>query len=288
MGELGKHKIREKIGFIGGGNMARALCEGIIKKGLVQFSQIYVSGPHIENLTWWKDKGANVTNQNGEVVQQADIVFLAVKPGILPTAIANVLDTLSVPVKSKLFVSILAGIALEQLENVLNSVDDSARVIRVMPNTPMMVGEGVSVFSPGTRATPHDIEVVKSILEVSGICKQVPESMINAAGSVSGSGPAFIYLIIEAFADAGVKEGIPRQMAIEMAAQTALGAAKMVLETGKHTAVLRDEVCSAGGTTIEGIFALEKGGVRGAIMNAVEATNKKSVELGSKHHIKKH
>ncbi|CAG9769552.1 unnamed protein product [Ceutorhynchus assimilis] len=278
------NKIKEKIGFIGGGNMAKAICEGIIKKGLVNFQQIYVSGPHIENLTWWSENKAHVSTENGHVVQEADIIFLAMKPHVLPSAIANVYETVPLPVKSKLFVSVLAGIKLEQLNNVLSPLEECPRIIRTMPNTPMMVGEGCTVFSPGSKATPHDIQLVKTILEVSGVCKQVPESMIDAIGALSGSGPAFIYLIIEALADAGVKQGIPRAMAIELAAQTTLGGAKMVLETGKHTAVLKDEVCSPGGTTIAGVHALESGGVRAALFNAVEAAAKKSAELGQKKH----
>nr|CAH7716323.1 unnamed protein product [Callosobruchus chinensis] len=160
--------------------------------------------------------------------------------------------------KPKLFVSVLAGVTMEQLEN----CQLEARIIRVMPNTPMMVGEGCTVFSPGPKATEHDIKIVKSILSVSGVCKQVPESLINAVGALSGSGPAFVYLMIEALADGGVKMGIPRAMALEFASQTVLGAAKMVKDTGKHPAELRDEVCSPGGTTITGIHAMERGGVR--------------------------
>lgn len=274
--------IKEKIGFIGGGNMAKAICEGMIQKGLVVFKQIYVSGPNIENLTWWVEKGANVYTQNGRVVEHADVIFLAMKPHVLPSAIANVHETLNLPVKSKLFVSILAGVTLEQLENVLSPLEECARIIRVMPNTPIMVGEGCAAFCPGSKATPHDIQLVKTILQLSGVCKQVPESMINPICALVGSGPAFVYLIIEALADAGVKQGIPRAMAIEMAAQTTLGAAKMVLDTGKHTAVLRDEVCSPGGTTIAGIHALETGGVRGTLFNAVEAAAKRANELGQK------
>ncbi|ENN71742.1 hypothetical protein D910_02110, partial [Dendroctonus ponderosae] len=249
---------------------------------LAQYQQIIVSGPHIENLSWWIERGVTAYTENGRVVDEADVIFLAMKPHILPSAIANVHETLALPVKSKLFVSVLAGIQLEQLENVLSPLEECARIIRVMPNTPMMVGEGCTAFCPGIRATPHDIILVKNILEVSGVCKQVPEAMINAIGALAGSGPAFVYLIIEALADAGVKQGIPRAMAIEMAAQTTLGAAKMVLSTGKHTAVLKDEVCSPGGTTIAGIHALESGGVRASLFNAVEAAAKRSAELGQK------
>nr|CAI5827767.1 unnamed protein product [Callosobruchus analis] len=248
--------IPEKIGFIGGGNMAKAICEGIVSKGLVKYSQINVSGPNMESLVTWKERGAHISLENGVTVEQSDIIFLSMKPHILPCAIANMYDTLkSVSPKPKLFVSVLAGVTMEQLENVLCQLE--ARIIRVMPNTPMMVGEGCTVFSPGPKATEHDIQIVKTILSVSGVCKQVPESLINAVGALSGSGPAFVTL-----ADGGVKMGIPRAMALEFASQTVLGAAKMVKDTGKHPAELRDEVCSPGGTTITGIHAMERGGVR--------------------------
>nr|CAH7716320.1 unnamed protein product [Callosobruchus chinensis] len=275
--------ISEKIGFIGGGNMAKAICEGMVSKGLVKYSQINVSGPNMENLVTWKDKGAHVSIENGVIVEESDIIFLSMKPHILPCAIVNMYNTLkSASPKPKLFVSVLAGVTMEQLENVLCQLE--ARIIRVMPNTPMMVGEGCTVFSPGPKATEHDIKIVKSILSVSGVCKQVPESLINAVGALSGSGPAFVYLMIEALADGGVKMGIPRAMALEFASQTVLGAAKMVKDTGKHPAELRDEVCSPGGTTITGIHAMERGGVRAALMDAIEAATKRSEELGAKKH----
>ncbi|EEZ98115.1 pyrroline-5-carboxylate reductase 3 [Tribolium castaneum] len=274
-------RLNETIGFIGGGNMAKAIAEGIVKKGLVDYKQLVVSGPRDGSLEYWRGLGSKTTTQNGDVVCDADIIFLAVKPHILPSAVANIYETMKKPVKGKLFVSILAGITLEALENCLATLEGS-RVIRVMPNTPMMVGEGCTVFCPGQRASDDDIALVKTLLETSGVCKQVPESLINAVGALAGSGPAFVYLMIEALSDGGVKMGIPRAMATNFAAQTVLGAAKMVLESGKHTGVLKDEVCSPGGTTITGIHALEKGGVRGAIMDAVEAAAKKSAELGQK------
>ncbi|KAI4457850.1 pyrroline-5-carboxylate reductase [Holotrichia oblita] len=270
------------IGFIGAGNMAKSICEALVRKG-VRYSQIYVSGPHEDKLELWRQKGANVSTENGKVAEEAEVIFLAVKPHILAAAIANIYDTITVPNKAtnKLFVSILAGVKLDALEKTLSRIEGS-RVIRVMPNTPMMVGEGCAVYCPGQQATDFDILLVKTILELSGICQLVPESMIDAIGALAGCGPAFIYLIIEAMSDGGVKMGVPRQMATSFAAQTVLGAAKMVLETKKHTGVLKDEVCSPGGTTIAGIHALEAGGVRAAIMNAIEAATKKSEELGHK------
>ncbi|XP_023019575.1 pyrroline 5-carboyxlate reductase [Leptinotarsa decemlineata] len=282
--EISSKSISEKIGFIGGGNMAKAICEGIVNKGLLKYDQVYVSGPNLNNLSVWKEKGAQIFTENGKVVEHADVIFLAVKPHILPTAIANMFDTLNEnSLNSKLFISILAGTPIEKLENVLSKLHGS-RVIRVMPNTPMMVGEGCTVFSPGQRATDRDIELVRTLLSVTGVCKEVPESLINAVGALSGSGPAFVYLMIEALADGGVKMGISRQLAIEFAAQTVLGAAKMVKESGKHTGQLKDEVCSPGGTTITGIHALERGGVRAAFMDAIECATKKSIEMSEKRH----
>ncbi|KAG5879685.1 hypothetical protein JTB14_021486 [Gonioctena quinquepunctata] len=276
--------LAEKIGFIGGGNMAKAICEGIVNKGLIKYNQVFVSGPRLNNLASWKEKGAHTFAENGRVVEESDIIFLSVKPHILPTAMANMFDTFSdKPLNSKLFVSILAGTPIEKLENVLSKLHGS-RVIRVMPNTPMMVGEGCTVFSPGQRATDTDIEIVKTLLSVTGVCKEVPESLINAVGALAGSGPAYIYLVIEALADGGVEMGIPRAMAIEFAAQTVLGAAKMVKETGRHTGQLKDEVCSPGGTTITGIHALESGGVRAAFMDAIQRSTRKAQEMSEKKH----
>lgn len=272
--------IKQKLGFIGGGNMSSAICEGMVRKGRTKYSQIYVSSPRLETLEPWKIKGANVTTDNGTVVNEADVIFLAVKPHILPVAVAAMFDSCT-PSKAanKLFISILASVTLEALENTLCGIEGS-RVIRVMPNTPLVVGEGCVVYCPGQQATEGDIALVKSIFEVSGVCQLVPESMINGIGALSGSGPAYVYLVIEALSDGAVKMGIPREMATQFAAQTVLGSAKMVLDSGKHTGVLKDEVCSPGGTTIAGVHALERGGVRAAFMDAIEAAVNRCAELG--------
>ncbi|CAH1994112.1 unnamed protein product [Acanthoscelides obtectus] len=258
---VGNIALHRKIGFIGGGNMAKAICEGIVSKGLVEYSQIHVSGPNMTNLVSWRDEGAHVYTQNGAIVDECDVIFISVKPHKLAGAIANMYGTLKIPnPRSKLFVSIVAGVTINQLENVLGRI--YARIIRVMPNTPMMVGEGCTVFTPGSKATVHDIKTVETMLSTGGICKQVPESLINAVGALSGSGTAFVYLMIEALVDGGANMGIPRAMALEFATKTVLGSAKMVKQIGKHPAQLKDEVCPSGGTTIAGVHALEKGGVR--------------------------
>jgi len=282
MGDMKDPIIRQKLGFIGGGNMAKAICEGMVRKGLAQYSQIHVSGPRLESLHDWKVRGAHVTTNNGYVVDEANVIFLTVKPHVLPEAVASIFKTYT-PSKAanKLFISVIAGVTLEALENTLSDLEGS-RIIRTMPNTPLLVGEGCTVYCPGQQATEADIALVKSIFEVSGVCQLVPESMINAVCALAGSGPAYIYLIIEALSDGGVKMGIPRAMATKFAAQTVLGSAKMVLETGKHTGALKDETASPGGTTIAGLHALERGGVRAALMDAIEAAVHRCSELAHK------
>lgn len=161
------------------------------------------------------------------------------------------------------------------------SVFEGSRVIRIMPNTPMMVGQGCTAYCPGKNVTDYDISLARAILEATGMCQRVPEVQINAVTAVSGAGPSFAYLLIEALSDGGVRMGMHRDMATKFAAQTILGAATMVLETGKHTGQLKDQVCSAGGATIAGMHELERGGVRGAIMNAVEAAALKAEQLGN-------
>ncbi|XP_049827708.1 uncharacterized protein LOC126266997 isoform X1 [Schistocerca gregaria] len=217
---------------------------------------------------------------HGCVVENSDVIFLAMKPIYLDAALMDIKKTLKQPVSNKLFVSLLAGVPLKVLEEKIHRIVPDARVIRVMPNTPVLVGAGCSVFSCGTTATKKDAEVVKMMLSTGGICQEISESLIDAAGGLSGCGPAYVYLIIEALSDGAVKMGVPRAMATQFASQTVLGAAKMVLETGKHPGQLKDEVCSPGGTTICGIHALEKGGVRSTLMEAVEAATKRAAELG--------
>ncbi|EEZ98116.1 uncharacterized protein LOC663628 [Tribolium castaneum] len=272
-------KIKKKIGFIGDGNMAKALCKSIERRGLINYSQVYVSSPYIKNLNVWKELGANTTTDNTEVAQKSDIVFLAVKPHMLGEILDKIIkDATASPISNKLFVSILAGITLRELEE-KTKVFQGSRVIRVMPNTPVVVGEGYTAYCPGQNVTEEDLSIIKSILEVTGSCQLLPEKMINAVGAISSSGPAFVYLFIEALSDGGVRMGLHREMSTKIAAQTVMGAAKMVLETSKHMGTLKDEVCSAGGTTIAGVHELEKGGVRGSVMNAVEAAAKRADEL---------
>ncbi|XP_057653197.1 pyrroline-5-carboxylate reductase 3 [Diorhabda carinulata] len=272
--------ISQKIGFIGGGNMAKAICEGIVTNGLVTFDQIYVSGPRLKHLGWWIGQGCNTYQENEKVVSEADIIFICVKPHILQTVTSELKSTFSrnkEVLPSKLYVSVLAGISLETLNKELESLH--GRIIRIMPNTSMVVGEGCTLLSPSSSATDADKELVSGIISATGLCKEVPEDYINHLGALTASGSAFIYMVLEALADGAVKMGIPRALATELAAQTILGAGKMARDAGKHTAQLKDEICSPAGTTIQGVHALEKHGIRAAFIEAVEATAKRAVEI---------
>ncbi|XP_022210887.1 pyrroline-5-carboxylate reductase [Drosophila obscura] len=278
-------KLDERIGFIGGGNMAFAIGSGLVRCGIVKPSQVLVSGPHIENLTRWRDLGAVTTDENCEVLEHTDIVFICVKPHILGPCAAQ-LKYKHVPSAkdaNKLIVSVLAGTTLKALEEKFDFIESSGlKVIRTMPNTSMQVGEGCTVYTGNARVTHQDLEKVHLMLNALGLAQQVPEQMIDAVTGLAGCGPAFVYTIIEALADGGVKQGVPRAMALQFAAQTLLGAAKTVLITGKHPAVLRDEVCSPGGSTIVGVHELEKGNLRATLINAVEKATQRSAELGKK------
>ncbi|XP_050499791.1 uncharacterized protein LOC114341626 [Diabrotica virgifera virgifera] len=278
-------ELTEKIGFIGGGNMAKAICEGIATKGLVSYQQVYVSGPRLENLSWWREKGCQVFQDNSRMVKEADVVFICVKPHMFEIAVDQIYNEFynsDSSVVSKLFLSVMAGISLKQLESPLNGSFLQGRIVRIMPNTPMTVGEGCSLFSPGSLATENDVKLVDKLLSATGTCKQVPENLLNAAGALTASGPAFIYMAIEALADGAVKMGVPRDLATGLAAQMTLGAAKMARDAGKHTGQLKDEVCSPGGTTIQGVHALEKGGMRAAFIDAIECASKRAEQLGEK------
>ncbi|XP_033244839.1 pyrroline-5-carboxylate reductase [Drosophila miranda] len=278
-------KLDERIGFIGGGNMAFAIGSGLVRCAIVKPSQVLVSGPHIENLSRWRELGAVTTDDNCKVLEHTDVVFICVKPHILGQC-ASQLKYKHVPSAkdaSKLIVSVLAGTSLKTLEEKFNFMESwGPKVIRTMPNTSMQVGEGCTVYTGNARATHQDLEKVHIMLNALGLAQQVPEQMIDAVTGLAGCGPAFVYTIIEALADGGVKQGVPRAMALQFAAQTLLGAAKTVLITGKHPAVLRDEVCSPGGSTIVGVHELEKGNLRATLINAVEKATQRSTELGKK------
>ncbi|XP_032682096.1 pyrroline-5-carboxylate reductase 1, mitochondrial isoform X2 [Odontomachus brunneus] len=267
-----------KVGFIGGGNMASAIGAGLINK-----DKCWVS-THTDRMhSFWQQLGAHPTLNNCEVLDNCDVVFLAIKPHMLDDVIVNITVRQSdhgskIKYKGKLFISVLAGVTLDVLQNKLELIADFPRIVRSVPNTPLMVGEGITVYC-SQNTTPQDLKMIDTLFSHIGICENVPESLMNAIGGLSGCAPAFAYLIIEALSDGAVRMGVPRLMATKFAAQVLVGAGKMVLETGRHPGQLKDEVCSPGGTTIAGVHAMEVGGVRGSMINAVQAAVKRTSEL---------
>jgi pyrroline-5-carboxylate reductase len=263
------------IGFLGAGKMGTALARGFINAGLATANQIIASDPvEAASAAFAKEVGAKVTSSNAEVLKFASVLLLAVKPDQVGVALADIRGHFT---EKHLLISIAAGVPLSKLEGGLNA---GARVIRVMPNTPALVGASAAAFALGKSALPEDAQLAQKLFSSVGIAFQVKEALLDAVTGLSGSGPAYVYLMIEALSDGGVAAGLPRDVATKLAAQTVLGAAKMVLETGLHPGALKDMVTSPGGTTIEGLHELEKGKVRGALMNAVRAATEKSRKLG--------
>ncbi|MCL6610812.1 MAG: pyrroline-5-carboxylate reductase [Peptococcaceae bacterium] len=263
-----------KLGFLGGGAMAGALLAGLTGSGAVAARDLYVSDVSRERLELLKASlNINILYDNREVVRLADIIILAVKPGIVLSVLREAAGELK---PGQTVISIAAGVPLGSLES---AAGGEAAVVRVMPNTPALVGEGASAVCPGTRAGSRDVERALAVFNAVGRAVEVPESMMDAVTGLSGSGPAYMFVILEALADAGLRMGLPRNVAVLLAAQTMLGAAKMLLETGRHPGQLKDMVTTPGGTTIEGLYTLERRGLRGALMEAVEAAAARSREL---------
>lgn len=253
--------------------MATALARGFVAAGLAAPRQLVASDPLAEALARFvEETGGEAAEGNAEVAKAADVLFLAVKPQHMQTALADLRPLTG----GRLVVSVAAGITLGTLAAGLT---EGTRLIRVMPNTPALVGRGAAGYCLGPGATVEDGVLVGRLLGAVGRAWQVDERLLDAVTGLSGSGPAFVYLVIEALGDGGVRMGLPRHVAIGLAAQTVLGAAEMVLGTGEHPAVLKDQVASPGGTTIAGLAALETAAVRGALMAAVEAATRRSEEL---------
>jgi pyrroline-5-carboxylate reductase len=265
-----------KIGFIGGGNMAEAIIKGLLK-GPFPAKEIVVGEPTEERRRLLAQRyRVQITADNLEVVKACDLIVLAVKPQISKEALSGIGSAFS---GGKLLISILAGIATATLEEYF---DGSPRVVRVMPNTPALVGEGASALCRGRFATPDDLLTARDLFEAVGMVQEVSEAQMDAVTGLSGSGPAYVFTVIEALADGGVQQGLQRDIALSLAAQTVLGAARLVRESGEHPAVLRDRVCSPGGTTIAAVRVLEERGLRAALMEAVERAARRSRELGAK------
>jgi len=267
--------LEERLGFLGAGQMAEALMRGLVSSGVADTGQILASDPVEERLDYIRNEiGVETTTDNLAVVARGQILVLAVKPNVVPGVLHGIKEQVT---DKHLVVSIAAGVTLATLESGLSP---SARVIRVMPNTPCLVGETAAAYALGKNATEDDAGKVEHILSAVGRSLCLEEKHLDAVTGLSGSGPAYAYIMIEALADGGVHSGLPRAVALELAAQTVLGAAKMVLETGLHPGELKDRVASPGGTTIAGIHELERAGFRTALINAVQAATDRSKELG--------
>lgn len=279
-----------KLGFIGCGKMAAALIKGVLKSGFCKPGDITACDIHVPTAEKLRaETGVSLAAANAEVLSASDVIVLAVKPGDALAAIQSIAsqqmeasmrwawksgDTTS----GKLLISIVAGLSISAIEK---AAGEKLRVIRVMPNTPALVLAGASAFATGTQATDADAEAAQKIFGSVGAALRVKESLLDAVTGLSGSGPAYVYTIIEALADGGVLMGLPRDLSQQLATRTVAGAAEMVLQSGLHPSVLRDQVASPGGTTIAGIEALEAGGLRAALLAAVRAATERSAALGA-------
>jgi len=265
----------KKIGFVGAGNMAGALIKGLLHSGTVTPSQIQASDVREERLKELAaEHGIAVTKDNAKLASWSDVIVLAVKP--------QVIDKVMVPIAGSigshaLLVSIAAGVPIESLESRLPA---DARVVRTMPNTAAIALAGATAIAPGTHASEADLELARQLFEATGRVVVLEESLLDAVTGLSGSGPAYVMLMIEALADGGVKVGLGRDTALLLAAQTVYGAAKLQLETGEHPGRLKDMVTSPGGTAIAGLHTLEAGGLRRTLIDAVEAASTRAAELG--------
>ena len=264
-----------KIGFLGAGKMATALARGFVNAKLVTAKELLAADPFdAARKHFTAETGAKAVATNLEAARAATVLILATKPDQVAAALTEISGAFG---KNHLLISIAAGVTLAKLEAVLPT---GARIIRVMPNTPALVGAGAAGFALGKNATTADGELAKKLLSAVGIALPVKEGLLDAVTGLSGSGPAYVYQFIEALSDGGVAAGLPRDIATKLAAQTVLGGAKMVLETGQHPGALKDQVTSPGGTTIEGLHALEKGKLRATVISAVRAAAEKSKKLG--------
>ena len=263
------------IAFLGAGNMAEALVKGLLRASVATPAEILCTDRLLDRLAELaKRYGVRTSPDNRAAAAEAAIVVLSVKPQVMNKLLAEISPSLD---GSKLVVSIAAGVPLAAVER---RVGHGVRLIRTMPNTPALVGAGATAISPGEHATEADLAQARALFDAVGRTVIVDEPLLDAVTGLSGSGPAYVFLVIEALADAGVKMGLDRRTAQDLAAQTVLGSAQLLIETGEHPGRLKDQVTSPGGTAIAGLHTLEAGGLRTTLMNAVEAATKRSHELG--------
>jgi pyrroline-5-carboxylate reductase len=265
----------KQIGFIGAGNMGEALIRGLVNANVVPPDAIWASDVRLQRLKELdRTYGIQLAADNGEAVRQADVVIVAVKPQIIIAVLREIAPAVT---RKKLMISIAAGISTARIRAVLGK---EVRLIRAMPNTPALVQEGATAIARAEGLEPDDLEVAGEVFSAVGRVVVLEEELMDAVTGLSGSGPAYVALVIESLADGGVKMGLDRVTAMTLATQTVLGAAKLLLETGMHPGALKDMVSSPGGTSIAGIAALEDGGVRTTFIKAVERATHRSKELG--------
>jgi len=267
--------MRKPLGIIGGGNMGEALMAGVIQSGLLSPEEIRFFEPRVERRDFLREKYQTLaTKSNLDLVTHSPITILAVKPQSVPEVLPEIGPALK---KDQLLISICAGVPLDYLQSYC---PHPLRMIRAMPNTPALIQRGATALAPSAHAQAEDISTAEAIFQAVGITVIVKESLMDAVTGLSGSGPAYVFAVIEALASGGVKEGLSQEAALALTTQTVLGAAHLIQSTGKHPATLRDQVCTPGGTTISGLYAMEEGGFRLALMNAVIAATLRSRELG--------
>jgi pyrroline-5-carboxylate reductase len=267
--------LTEKIGVVGAGKIGSAIARGMIKAGLVTKDQVMASDvSDALRQAIAKELDIKTTPDNGKLCDFADVVILAVKPQIVDPVAKEFAKKLG---KSKLLISVAAGVPISRIEA---GLEKGARVVRVMPNISCVVGAGAAGYAGGTNASAQDLEICGSILNSFGVGLPVEEKYLDAVTGLSGSGPAYVFLFMEALADGGVQVGLTRDVALKLAMQTVYGAARMALESAKHLGELKDEVTSPGGTTIAGLYALEQRGFKGAVMEAIVNATRRSQELG--------
>ena len=265
-----------KIGFIGSGNMATAMITGIINNKVVDKADLYASDANEAAVNKIKENfGINATTDNITVAKNSDVLILSVKPQFYKTVISQIKDTVT---EKTIIVTIAAGQTLKAVTEMFGRTD--LKIIRTMPNTPALVGEGITGLCKNENITEEEMNTVCGIFNSFGKAEVITENMMDAVVAVSGSSPAYVFMFIEAMADAAVAEGMPRAQAYKFAAQAVYGSAKMVLETGKHPAELKDMVCSPAGTTIEAVRVLEEKGFRSSVIEAMKACSDKSRKLG--------
>lgn len=267
--------LERTIAFLGTGNMAEAILKGLLRAGTARPEGIIATGRRTERLEELKrNYGVRTTTDNLAAAREAEIIILSVKPQAMDKLVMQVAPALD---HRKLIISVAAGVPIAALERRLGA---GARIIRTMPNTPSLVGAGACALSRGEHASEEDLAVASRIFQSVGTTTVVDENLLDAVTGLSGSGPAYVFLVIEALSDAGVKVGLPRYTALKLAAQTVLGSAQLLIETNAHPGQLKDQVTSPGGTAIAGLHTLEAGGLRTTLINAVEAATRRAKELG--------